>query len=81
MYPVQSIVGRGNLVLRYSVQLYADFWKDYVLVVELNEALCLDTRAKKSNYKFKYIFNFLERGDRTVCAHDWPRTFIFLFPI
>ena len=47
-------VGTGNLVLKHSAPHFLAYSGGIAYgVVELNAALCLDTRAKKLKYKFK----------------------------
>ena len=54
LHPIHSRVGRGNLLLRHSVPHFLPNSGGIAcLVAELNAALCLDTRAKKWEYKFK----------------------------
>ena len=80
LYPMHSMVGRGNLALRHS-----DFHRILeALRVKWRKStplFCLDTRSKKWKYKFKLIFHFLEWGSNphpvafqvyfVPLRHDW----------
>ena len=70
MYPPQSRVARGNLVLRHAVPHFPPNSRGIACcVAELHAALCLDTRAKKRKYTLEINMTFPLVGIEPPTSH------------